>query len=129
MTLTVLLDTHVVYAVVQDEVENLAPAIGELLERSDVTIVVSVASLWEIEIKHRIGKLGLSSPAHLLPDMIRSFNFSILPIDEFHIFAPVLPELSHRDPFDRLLLSACAADGMKLVTVDRALVDHPLAWR
>jgi PIN domain nuclease of toxin-antitoxin system len=34
-----------------------------------------------------------------------------------------------RDPFDRLLLAQCQVEGMRLVTLDRALARHPLAWR
>ena len=32
-----------------------------------------------------------------------------------------------RDPFDRLLLAQCAIEGRRLVTIDAALRDHPLA--
>ena len=39
------------------------------------------------------------------------------------------PEPPTRDPFDRLLLAQCAVDNLRLVTVDRALAGHPLAWR
>lgn len=33
------------------------------------------------------------------------------------------------DPFDRLLLAQCRVEGMRLVTRNRALAAHPLAWR
>jgi PIN domain nuclease of toxin-antitoxin system len=33
------------------------------------------------------------------------------------------------DPFDRLLLAQCQVENLKLVTVDRALLGHPLALK
>ncbi len=48
-------------------------------------------------------------------------------INEHHAIAEVLPEPATRDPFDRLLLAQCLVEGLRLVTVDRALVGHPLA--
>jgi len=34
-----------------------------------------------------------------------------------------------RDPFDRLLLAQCQTEGLLLVTVDRALAGHRLAFK
>ena len=125
----ILLDTQIIYAVVQRTLYILPPVISNLLLNSDARVAVSVASLWEIAIKRRINKLGLQVEPGLLPSLIRSYQFELLAIDEAHVLAGITPELEQRDPFDRLLLGVCAAEGMKLVTVDRELVDHPLAWR
>ena len=125
----ILLDTQIIYAVVQRRLDGLPPEIRNLLLTSDARIAVSVASLWEIAIKWRIKKLNLQMEPELLPALIRSYQFDLLAIDGAHVLAEIVPELDHQDPFDRLLLGICAAEGMKLVTVDRALVDHPLAWR
>ncbi len=46
-----------------------------------------------------------------------------------HAIADIGIEPVTKDPFDRLLLGVCAAEGMKLVTLDRALSNHPLAWQ
>lgn len=46
-----------------------------------------------------------------------------------HALVEVDPVPATRDPFDRLLLGVCAVEGMRLVTTDRVLQDHPLAWR
>jgi PIN domain nuclease of toxin-antitoxin system len=88
-----------------------------------------VASLWEIEIKSRIGKLPLKNPVRNWPGMLENAGASILSIKLQHVVADIGPEPETNDPFDRLLLSTCAAEKFRLVTVDRALVDHPLAWR
>jgi PIN domain nuclease of toxin-antitoxin system len=46
-----------------------------------------------------------------------------------HVITLVLPEPPTRDPFDRLLLAQAQVEGLQLVTIDRALIDHPLAYR
>jgi PIN domain nuclease of toxin-antitoxin system len=51
----------------------------------------------------------------------------VLPIVTAHVIAHVAPEPPTRDPFDRLLLAQCKTEARRLVTIDRALVDHPLA--
>ena len=125
----ILLDTQIICAVIQRTPEILPPAISNLLLTSEARVAVSVTSLWEITIKWRIKKLVLHMEPKLLPTLIRSYQFDLLPIEEAHVLAEIAPELKHGDPFDRLLLGICAAERMKLVTIDRALVDHPLAWR
>jgi PIN domain nuclease of toxin-antitoxin system len=124
-----LLDTQIIYAILQDTTNNLPPEISDLLRDEEVLIFVSVTSLWEIVIKWRIGKLGLNSDIALLPNAIRSFGFEVLAITEKQALAPVEPEIAHRDPFDRLLLSICFAEDMELVTTDRILQTHKRAWK
>jgi len=127
--MAILLDTQIFYAVAQNTLQNLPPEITNLLLKVRPKITVSVVSLWEIAIKWRQNKLGLQMELKLLPGLIRSHGFELLQIDENHVLAEIAPELKHRDPFDRLLLGVCAVEDIRLVTVDRALVEHPLAWR
>jgi PIN domain nuclease of toxin-antitoxin system len=53
----------------------------------------------------------------------------LLPISPTHATTPVDPWPQTNDPFDRILLSVCQVENLRLVTLDRALIDHPLAWR
>jgi PIN domain nuclease of toxin-antitoxin system len=129
LTLPVLLDSQIIYAVIQDATDQLPPKLRNFLRDGDLSATVSVTSLWELTIKWRTGKLGLLFNPDVLPRIIRSFGFTLLPITEMHVIAEIVPELEHRDPFDRLLLGICAVEGMRLLTVDKALVNHPLAWR
>jgi PIN domain nuclease of toxin-antitoxin system len=124
-----LLDTQIIYAVLQDTTHELPTEIVDLLHDEEHLIFVSVTSLWEIVIKWRIGKLGLNSDIAMLPNAIRSFGFEVLTITEQQVLAPIDPEIAHRDPFDRLLLSICLADDMELVTTDRILRTHQRAWK
>lgn len=90
---------------------------------------VSSASLWEIAIKSRLGKLDAGIDLQHLPAFLESCGVGILDINRYHAVTYVEPEATTNDPFDRMLLVQCQLESLRLVTVDRALVDHPLAWR
>jgi PIN domain nuclease of toxin-antitoxin system len=123
-----LLDTHIMLAVLgQVDLSLPENILYELSSPQDS--FVSVVSIWEVAIKYRIGKLKISIPLNLLPIVIADQNIGILPITTEHALSSIQPEIITKDPFDRLLLGICAAEGMKLLTMDHAMVDHPLAWR
>jgi PIN domain nuclease of toxin-antitoxin system len=90
---------------------------------------VSVASVWEIALKSRLGKLYPLTDLDKIPPALERIGVAILPVSLAHVLHTLDPEPPTRDPFDRLLLAQCHVEGLKLITVDRALVDHPLAFR
>ena len=127
--MSLLLDTHVVIAASRGELTSAYPRFRALLAVGDHDLIASVASLWEIAIKTRLGKLA---PAVAPPDiapLLGSMAISVLSIEPRHATAVLDREPGTRDPFDRMLLAQCQVEGLRLVTVDRALVDHPLAWQ
>ena len=78
---------------------------------------VSVASIWEISIKRSIGKLTVRGDLDAAVDE----DFEHLPISAAHArLAGRLPR-HHRDPFDRMLVAQAQAQGLTLVTRDRAI--------
>jgi PIN domain nuclease of toxin-antitoxin system len=121
-----LFDTNIIIAIAEERFERVA---APILDDDSAEIFVSVASLWETAIKHRLGKLELAIAPVELSIFLRALNFEILEIEEAHVFADIGRELTTRDPFDRLLLGVCAAENLKLVTRDHELSEHPLAWR
>jgi PIN domain nuclease of toxin-antitoxin system len=122
-----LLDTQVLIALIEQRPDRLGRQIQAGLSVRDSAFSISVASLWEIAIKTRLGKLGLNVAIDLLPELIAAMRFDLLPILARHVLTKAEPEPSTRDPFDRLLLAQCAVEGMRLVTIDGALAAHPLA--
>ncbi|CAN7306486.1 type II toxin-antitoxin system VapC family toxin [Pararhizobium sp. LjRoot235] len=122
-----LLDTHIFIALVEGRFDELPFAVRQEVEASGHVLYLSVASLWEIAIKWRIGKLPLKSALEGLPDAANRAGITLLLINERHALAHVEPEPPTRDPFDRLLLAQCAVEDMKLVTIDAALAGHPLS--
>jgi PIN domain nuclease of toxin-antitoxin system len=124
-----LLDTHVFLALVELGSVTLPHRMLNVVSDEQTELVVSVASLWEIAIKERKGKLGIKIPLSALPDLCVAASASILPISSHHVLNDVEPEPATRDPFDRLLLAQAQVEGLLLVTLDHALVDHPLTWK
>ena len=124
-----LLDTHVLLALIGPGAANLPATAAALLRDGGNEHHLSAASLWEIAIKCRLGKLTLTHELGALPELLDGLGVRIVAIDERHALAPVEPEPMTRDPFDRMLLAQCQVEGLRLLTVDRALVSHPLAAR
>ena len=88
---------------------------------------VSVASIWEVAIKHALGKLPVAPRA--FRDELAAAGVAILAITESHALATADLPPGHKDPFDRLLLATAQCEGMQLATADAALlryaVDYP----
>lgn len=97
---------------------RLSKASRELMAGSPCT--VSVASVWEVDLKHRLGKLPIA-PVRFRDEM-RSAGATILSVTAEHVLTRVKAAESHRDPFDRLLLSVAEAENLVLLTADTALI-------
>lgn len=76
-----------------------------------------------------VGQTGVENTFGCDPDLPQALGLEILPINIAHVMTVADPEPQTRDPFDRLLIAECQVEGMKLVTVDRAVVGHPMAFR
>jgi PIN domain nuclease of toxin-antitoxin system len=124
-----LIDTHFVIYLADDRLDQTSRAHRDIILHETSNVFVSVASLWEVAIKTRIGKLALGNPIGDWPEILENASVKILSVDQGHVLHHIGPEPETNDPFDRLLLGVCAAENLKLVTIDRVLADHPLAWR
>ncbi len=123
----VLLDTQILLAAIEKGNRALSTQVKRILVSPEADIYVSVASLWEIAIKWRLKKLDLAQPPEKLPELIAGIGMGLLVIDAKHVLSSVEPQPLTRDPFDRLLLAQCKVESMQLLTIDRALLTHPLA--
>ena len=121
MSERLLLDTHLVLALLEPATANEAWTCE--------TLFASVGSLWEIAIKVRRGRLDLAVHPARLEERLDGFGCTLLPVTGKQVVAEVEPWPATNDPFDRLLLAVCSVEGLRLVTRDRHLVGHPLAWR
>jgi PIN domain nuclease of toxin-antitoxin system len=108
-----LLDTHVVLWWLIDD-PGLSEAIKDSLDH-EPDVYVSTATVWEVAIKHALGKLV--GPADL-PEAVRDSGFRSLPIADDHAIAAARLPLHHRDPFDRMLIAQALVEGLTLVTRD-----------
>jgi PIN domain nuclease of toxin-antitoxin system len=124
-----LLDTNILLALTPRRLATLPARIAEAIQAGENTCFASAASIWEIALKTCLGRLDSGLP---LPDLLGFFEaagMAFLAIDVRHVLADAEPEPQTRDPFDRLLLGQCRVENLRLVTLDRALAAHPLAWR
>ena len=121
-----LLDTHIALTLLAED-EPDVPL--DIVSGANATLFASVVSIWEIAIKFRLGKLRLGAPLPQLPDLLREMGCTLLTTNEQHVLAELNPEPQTRDPFDRLLLAQCQVENLRLVTLDRALAEHPLTRR
>ena len=109
-----LLDTHVFLWCLGDSAELGRAAAAMIVDPAN-EVYVSSASIWEAEIKKRLGKL--SAPADL-DAFINKMGCFELPITAYHAKqAASLPE-HHKDPFDRMLIAQAQAEGLLMVTAD-----------
>lgn len=85
-------------------------------------LVLSVTSLWEIQIKGQLGKLDIRLPlAEIVAHQQETNGLVILPIVQAHVLALEALPLHHRDPFDRLLVAQALVEGAALVSADPVL--------
>jgi PIN domain nuclease of toxin-antitoxin system len=122
----VLLDTHVALALLRRTLSKQYPEIARRFADPSIVGFVSVVSLWETAIKTRLGKLDPGMPLQDIAGYLEAIGLSILSVEASHVIAATDPEPETRDPFDRLLLAQCQVENLKLATVDRALLTHPL---
>lgn len=114
-----LLDTHIALWWFAADT-RLAAAECELIRSSRCH--VSLASLWEIAIKHRLNKLPVSPQDFL--GAIEGAAIRLLPINPPHILAIGELPLLHGDPFDRLLIAQSRTESLLLLTADARLAAY-----
>jgi PIN domain nuclease of toxin-antitoxin system len=87
--------------------------------------LLSAASVWEIVIKHQLGKLELPlAPRDFVPSRLAVTRTAVLDISAAHALRSAdLPD-HHRDPFDRMIVAQAMVEGVPLMTADHALRDY-----
>ena len=91
------------------------------------TLLLSVASVWEMQIKIGLGKLTLRLPLAAIIDSQRRINhLEILPVELDHVLALENLPAHHKDPFDRLLIAQANAEGAILVSRDPVFAKYPI---
>ena len=123
-----LFDTHILIILARGELSRLSDSMTSVVTAAGNVAFASAASLWEIAIKTRLGKIDPGLPLEDLPDYFQEIGLNLLVINHRHVVKSLDPEPATRDPFDRLLLAQCAVEQLRLVTLDRVLSRHPLAW-
>lgn len=119
-----LLDTHVLLWAVGFP-KLLSPATRSLLNNPRNELLFSVASIWEVAIKHSRGRMDFQVPPTLLRRTLMDDGYEELPVLGQHAVAvDSLPPI-HKDPFDRLLIAQAMVEGIILLTVDETVARYP----
>lgn len=121
-----LLDTHT-FIWWDSQPEQLSDQALDLLTDATNELILSVASLWEIQIKRQLGKLRLHSPlSEILVQQQLTNNLVVLPIVSEHVLALDQLPPHHKDPFDRILIAQAICEQALLVSTDAAFAAYPV---
>jgi PIN domain nuclease of toxin-antitoxin system len=108
-------------------VSRLSPETLQLCQDQENTLVLSTVSIWEMQIKHQLGKLKLKLPLRDIVEAQQKNNgLELLPVLPPHIFALENLPLYHRDPFDRLIIAQTNIKKAVLLSYDAAIQQYPV---
>jgi PIN domain nuclease of toxin-antitoxin system len=116
-----LLDTHVALWVL-GEPERLAVSTRSALTESGVSVAVSIASLWEVAIKHGLGKLD--QPPAVIARGLDDAGASLLGLTVADVVAVGSLPAHHLDLFDRMIVAQALVGGWTVVTRDAVLAQY-----
>ena len=121
-----LLDTHALLWFITDD-PRLGRRARALIEEPETQVLVSTASLWEVAIKHSMGKLPLArSFSETFPAQLDANAFQTLHVEVNHLARLVGLPFHHRDPLDRLIIAQAMAEGVPVLTCDEAFAAYPV---
>ena len=116
-----LLDTHVLlWWSVADR--RLSRAVRDILIAEETDIAVSAATIWEIAIKHVLGRIDVDLKELL--SAMSSDGFAELPVRFAHSLTLQSLPRHHDDPFDRILIAQSITEGRRLVTRDQLILRY-----
>jgi PIN domain nuclease of toxin-antitoxin system len=115
--MNLLIDTHaVIWFITEDS--KLPLKTKKIIENTENNCFVSIATYWEIAIKHSLGRLNLDSELENIFRIIEKTGFEILPITTNQILINAGLPHHHQDPFDRIIIAQAIQDDLKIVSKD-----------
>ncbi|HEX4951649.1 MAG TPA: type II toxin-antitoxin system VapC family toxin [Blastocatellia bacterium] len=117
--MNVLLDTHAFIYWIENNTAALSPTGFTIIADKSNTIFLSLASIWEMQIKIQIGKLKLVNDlSDVVKEQQQVNGMQLLAISPQYIYNLSQLPLHHNDPFDRMLLSQAITEGFSLLSQD-----------
>lgn len=118
-----LLDTHIaIWALTGDR--RLGKEATARIADPDNQVYVSAASIWEIAIKHALGRGAVPFSGQDALGYFAEAGYVWLDIRPEHAAATATLPALHADPFDRLLVAQALVEPLRLVTHDQTLVPY-----
>ncbi len=122
-----LLDTHTLIWL-DSEPEKLSSKAIELCADRTNRLLLSIANVWEMQIKIQLGKLTLPDRlANIIATQQATNGIQLLPIELPHIFELATLPNYHKDPFDRLLIAQARVEKAVLITSDQQFARYPVS--
>ncbi|MDP3333071.1 MAG: type II toxin-antitoxin system VapC family toxin [Methylococcaceae bacterium] len=123
----VLLDTCAFLWLTTDAPE-LSDKAKALFQNTDNSVYLSSVSVWEIIVKHQLGKLPLPSSAEdFIKQQCEKHFIDYLALDEKAVFQLSRLPNYHRDPFDRMLVCQAIANDLTVLTSDKLIIQYPVS--
>ena len=125
-----LLDTHAFLWFVSED-SRLSSKAKSIIKTRNNDVYFSAASVWEMSIKIRLGRLTIEDD--LEPFIVKQLaenSFNALSVTIFHsIYSSKLPEI-HKDPFDRMIIAQSQVEDMHLISKDKNIKKYkvPVVW-
>ncbi len=129
--MTYILDTHA-FIWWSLEPEKLPESVLNVIESPQNSIVLSIVSIWEMQIKIQLQKLSLPLALPELVDQQHTANnIELLDIVPAHIYALEQLAMHHRDPFDRLLIAQSLITQYTIITKDPQFENYSITpfWK
>lgn len=118
-----LLDTQVALWALTDD-PRLGSRAREMILNAANEIHVSSASVWEIAIKHALGRTDMPVSGARAAELFARAGYRELAVSWQHTaLLDDLPPI-HGDPFDRLLVAQALAEPMRLLTCDKTVIQY-----
>src|ERR1017187_9530279 len=119
-----LLDTHLLLWASEDS-PRLSALASSLIADSENILFFSVASIWEISIKHAKGLESFHARPGTVWEGLLENGYAELAVHGKHaVAAGSLPPI-HKDPFDRILIAQAMVEGITLLTADATIAQYP----
>lgn len=118
-----LLDSHVVLWWLATPEKISKDAYTAIADQNNEAYI-SVATIWELGIKHKLGRLELPYP---FLEILQKEDIRTLSIEARHALAIIDLPLIHQDPFDRMLIAQAKCDDLLLVTQDKMITQYPIS--
>jgi PIN domain nuclease of toxin-antitoxin system len=115
--LNLLLDTHVALWAITDS-PKLSQKARDLITSPRATVWIGAATVWEIAIKHSLGRGDMPVSGHDALRYFRESGYRFLAIEAEHAAAVEELPVHHQDPFDRILVAQALVEPMRLMTHD-----------
>ena len=123
----ILLDTCAFLWLTTDAPE-LSDKAKILFQNTNNAVYLSSVSVWEIIVKHQLGKLPLPSAADdFIKKQCEKHFIEYLSLDEKAVFNLSRLPNHHRDPFDRMLVCQAIAYDLTVLTSDKLIMQYPVA--